>query len=86
MPIIPEKKRTVTMILSKLKPQGGVESAPVHSEQDMGEHSPLKIIAEDMMLAFKNGSIAGLQDALEALVEHVGLEDEEDDKSEESEE
>jgi hypothetical protein len=79
--IIGDQKKNVSVILSKLKPSGAEESAPVKAEDDMGEHSPLKIIAEDMMLAFKNDSIAGLQDALEALMEHVGL-----DGSEESEE
>jgi hypothetical protein len=69
--IIGDQKKNVSVILSKLKPSGGEESAPVKSEDDMGEGSPLKIIAEDMMLAFKNGSIAGLQDALDALLAHA---------------
>jgi hypothetical protein len=82
---IPDKKKTVSVILSKLKPGGGSESAPVQAEKEMGEESPMKIIAEDMMLAFKNGSIAGLQDALEALCEHVGMDYGAGEEAEESE-
>lgn len=80
--IIGDQKKTVSVLLSKIKPSGKEESAPVKSEDDMGEGSPLKIIAEDMMLAFKNDSIAGLQDALDALVAHVQSEDAEQDAAE----
>lgn len=80
--IIGDQKKNVSVILSKLKPSGAEESAPVKSEDDMGDHSPLKIIAEDMMLAFKNDSIAGLQDALDALIAHVESGDEEQDSAE----
>lgn len=81
--IIPEKKKTVSIILSKLKPSGAEQSADVQNEDHLDDHAPLKIIAEDMMLAFKNGSISGLQDALDALVAHVQSEDDEQDQSEE---
>lgn len=79
--IIGDKKKTVSVILSKLKPDGGSSSTPVKSEQQMGDPDPVKIIAEDMMLAFKNGSVLDLQDAISALIAHVQSMDEEQDEA-----
>lgn len=84
--IIPDKKKTVTVILSKLKKGGGVKDAPVLNEAQAGESSELKIIAEDMMMAFKSGSVSDLEAALDALVAKVQADDQVQDSQEDAEE
>lgn len=80
--MIISQKKVASNILSKLKKDGGTKEAPVLSEQKMGEPSDLKIIAEDMMMAFKSGSVLDLEQALDALVAKVQSEDEEEDEQE----
>lgn len=84
--MIISQKKVASNILSKLKKDGGTKEAPVLNEQKMGEPSDLKIIAEDMMMAFKSGSVMDLEQALDALVAKIQSEDEEQDGQEESEE
>lgn len=84
--IIPDRKKTVSIMLSKLKGPSE-QSGEVANEQDIKDDgSPLKMIAEDMMTAMKSGSVMGLQEALDALVSHVQTMDEEQDEKEEGSE
>jgi hypothetical protein len=77
--IIPDKKKAVTVILSKLGKGPGPEVKP---EAGLDEHhEAMKSIAEDIMQAFEDKSAMDLANALEALVREIQAMDEEQDAS-----
>lgn len=79
--IIPDKKKAVTVILSKLRPDGSETRQDVLPEDEMDENdSDLKAIAEDMLHAYESKSASDLVTALKAFISCM-----KDDDSEESE-
>lgn len=77
MPIIGDRKKAVSVILSKMRKDGGtseVETAP-----ESGEHDTYTSFAEDMLEAFKSGSVQRLAASLKAFHEMIADEDEEQD-------
>lgn len=75
--IFPDKKKAVTVILSRFGKDGSSKEMPVKPEE--GEASPVKGIAEDMMQALHDKSVMGLEGALSALISHIQVMDEEQD-------
>lgn len=79
--IIPDKKKAVTVILSKLGKGGDEKSQEVKPESAMGEHQEaMKTIAEDIMQAMQDKSAMDLANALEALVREIQAMDQEQDE------
>lgn len=76
--IIPDKKKAVGLILSKM--HGGVEKqAPIASEEHM-DHGPLHALAEDLLMAVEHKSVQGVVDVFKALQEMDEQQDEEEEK------
>lgn len=72
-----DKKKSVSVILSKLGKDGRTSESEVAHES--GEHNEYTAFAEDMIAAFKDGSVQKLASCLEAFHEMVKEEDEEQD-------
>lgn len=74
--IIPEKKKAVSVILSKFKPDGS-ERTPdieVKPEEEINEHDEsLKAIAEDIMSAVESKSAHDLLVALRAFISECSM-------------
>jgi len=75
--IIPDQKKSVTVILSKLKPEGSKEQEGL-PEEVIDEHMGiLKGIAEDAMQAIKDGSAHDLAVAMKSFWQEMELAEEE---------
>lgn len=80
--IIPDNKKTVSIILSKMKPGGDESRQEVKPEQALDEKDEaLKAIAEDMLQAFEQKSAMDLVMALKAFWHQIQLMDEEQDEA-----
>ncbi|HNJ37813.1 MAG TPA: hypothetical protein PL071_07325 [Nitrosomonas sp.] len=85
--IIPDNKKTVSIILSKMKPGGGESRQDVVPEQAIDDKDEaLKAIAEDMIKAFEDKSAMDLVSALKAFWHQIQLMDEEQDEAQEQSE
>lgn len=79
--IIPDNKKTVSIILSKMKPGGGESRQEMPQEQAIDDKDEaLKAIAEDMIKAFEDKSALDLVSALKAFWHQIQLMDEEQDE------
>lgn len=66
--IIPDNKKTVSIILSKMKPGGRESRQEVKPEQAIDDKDEtLKAIAEEMLKAFEDKSAMDLVSALKAF-------------------
>lgn len=75
MPIVPDKKKAVSVILSKF---GKAGETPVKPEEELNEHDgAMKAIAEDILMAIKSESAHDLMMALKAFDEECDLGQEE---------
>lgn len=84
--IIPDNKKTVSIILSKMKPDGGESRQEVKPEQAIDDKDEtLKAIAEEMLKAFEDKSAMDLVSALKAFWNQIQLADEEQDEQPEAE-
>ena len=84
--IIPDNKKTVSIILSKMKPVGGESRQEVKPEQAIDDKDEtLKAIAEEMLKAFEDKSAMDLVSALKAFWNQIQLADEEQDEQPEAE-
>lgn len=84
--IIPQhKKKAVTVILSRMKPDGSEDMTSVKDEAGH-EDMPYKDIAESFLSAIEGKSVADLSMAIQALADQLKAEDMEQDAAEESEE
>jgi hypothetical protein len=77
--IIPDKKKAVSIILSKMGAGGAEQSAPLKPEEEMGDGAELHAIAEDLLMAVEQKSAAAVKDALQAFLACVQNEDQEQD-------
>lgn len=74
--IIPDKKKAVTVILSKLKPSGGESLTRVKPEEEMDPaQGALKAIAEDLLSAIDSRSASDLAQALGAFMAEIQAQD-----------
>lgn len=64
--IIANKKRAVSMILSKMKSDGSTSETEVAPET--GDHNQYTSLAEDMLQAFKSGSVQELAACLKVIM------------------
>lgn len=82
---LPDKKKAVTMILSRMK--NGVskdlEKKPEESVDSGVKDDAFGSFAEDMMQAFQDKSVMGLAEVLESFFEYIRSKDIEQDKQEE---
>lgn len=78
--IIGDKKRAVSVILSKMKNDGSTSETSVAPES--GDHDEYTSFAEDMLAAFKASSVQELAACLKAFHAMVNEEDEEQDQGE----
>jgi hypothetical protein len=84
--IIPDNKKTVSIILSKMKPGGGESRQEVKPEQAIDDKDEtLKAIAEEMLKAFEDKSAMDLVSALKAFWNQIQISDEEQDEQPEAE-
>lgn len=82
--IIPDdKKKVTTLILSRMKKDGGIQNTEAKPEQSM-EMDPLDAICEDFLHAIGSKSIQGIKDAMNAF--YAAKESGEGDESEENDE
>lgn len=66
--IIPDKKKAVGLILSKMAPDGSEKQMDVKSEEAIGQgDEALHAICEDILMAVKDGSALQLAEALKAF-------------------
>lgn len=78
---LPDKKKTATVILAKMKPDGSQTRQAVKPEVSLNEGDEvLKSIAEDLHYAIKNDSIQGIVEAMKAFWDQIQLKDVEQDK------
>jgi hypothetical protein len=81
--IIPDRKKTVSVILSKLSPEGAERLAQVKPEEEMDSHDDmLKSICEDMLMAFRHDSAHDLMMAMKAFMMKIRAADEIQDERE----
>lgn len=73
--IIPGGRKTVSVILSKMKPNGSEQMGEMKPEESMGEDGSLKTIADDIMMAFQNKSSHDLMTALKAFMKEIQNQD-----------
>lgn len=78
--IIGDKKKAVSVILSKMKPDGGTSESEVAPES--GDHDEYTAFAEDMLSAFKAGSVHDLARCLREFHHMIEEEDEAQDAEE----
>ncbi len=84
--IIPDNKKTVSIILSKMKPGGEESRQEVKPEQAIDDKDEtLKAIAEEMLKAFEDKSAMDLVSALKAFWNQIQISDEEQDEQPEAE-
>lgn len=70
--IIPDKKKTVSVILGKLGKDG--MGTPVKPESDMGSpDAGLRSAAEELMMAIKGDSVDHLMSAMKAFIAEADL-------------
>jgi hypothetical protein len=81
MPIFPDKKKAVNIILSKRRPDGSHSETEVATESD-SDHDVYTACAEDMMAAMRSDSVKYLAQALKAFHDLVKEEDIEQDAGE----
>jgi hypothetical protein len=66
--IIPGNKKTVSVILDRMKPDGSESMSAMKPEEEMDEgDGALKAICEDMMMAFQSQSAHDLMQAMRAF-------------------
>lgn len=64
-----DRKKTVSVLLSRMKPDGTSSEAPAKPELELDDaDASLKSLAEQVMIAFKNESAHDLMLALKAFV------------------
>lgn len=78
--IIGDKKKAVSVILSKMGKDGSVKETNVASES--GEMNEYTAFAEDIISAVENKSVQGLASCLKAFHEMIMDQDEEQDEME----
>lgn len=79
--IIPDRKKAVTVILSKMRGDGSEKSQEVKSEESLDPHNEaLKTISEDILQAISDKSAMDLSTALSALVREIQAQDLEQDQ------
>lgn len=74
--IIPEKKRAVAIMVSRMGGKRPVEAKPEESFGGAGPREDYKAVAEDVLRAIEEKSIDGLASAFEALMQMDESEDE----------
>lgn len=80
---LPDKKKVVSVILAKMKPDGSESHQEVAPEESIGEQDQvIQSIAEDLHAALKSDSIHGIAEALKAFCEYIQEEDLEQDQGE----
>lgn len=86
--IIPDRKKAVGLIISKMKPDGTHENgAEVKNEEEIDEHdSALQAHAEDIINALHNKSASDLARALNNFLEEHDMHEESESPEEEREE
>jgi DNA phosphorothioation-dependent restriction protein DptG len=78
--IIPGGRKTVSVILSKMKPNGTEQMGETRPEEEMnGSDGSLKAIADDIMMAFQSKSSHDLMTALKAFMKEIQNQDLDDD-------
>jgi len=75
--ILNDKKKAVSVILSKMKKDGG--TTEVHVMPEEGEHNEYTAFAEDILHAVEKKSVQSLASCLKAFHEMIMEEDEEQD-------
>lgn len=81
--IIPDRKKAVSVILSKMKPHGMAEGGEVKDEAPVdAKDGALKAIAEDMLMAVEQKSPMDLVNALQAFMSEIEARDLEQDEAE----
>lgn len=66
-----EPKKIATILVNKKNEDGSESSAPMKSESTFGDEDPCGAIAQDVILAVKNGSANDLAVALRGLVDYI---------------
>lgn len=80
--IIPDGKKTATIILSRMKPSGQEALSSEKSEEELSSSdSSLKVIAEDLLQAFQEGSAHDLMMGLKAFMQEIQVQDEKQDQN-----
>ena len=80
----PDKKKTVTVILSKMKPGGEETRQEIKPEESISDTDQiLQSIAEDILQAVSDKSAISLKDALKAFLDQIQLLDHEQDEEQE---
>lgn len=75
------RKRTVTAILSKMRPDGSETMSAIKPESELDEHDEdLKSISEDLLMAVKGDSAHDVMVALKAFWDCIQDADEGQDK------
>lgn len=64
--IIPDKKKTVSVILSRMNQDG--KDGPQMDAKNESSDDPLQGVSEDILMAIKEGSAADLTTALKAFM------------------
>jgi hypothetical protein len=66
--IIPGNRKTVSVILDRMKPDGSERMGEMKPEEEMEEgSSAMKAICEDMIMAFESKSAHDLMEAMKAF-------------------
>jgi hypothetical protein len=72
--IITDKKKTASLILSKMGTNGSEKSQSIKPEEEMNDSDgALKAIAEDMLQAFSDKSAHDLMESMKAFIAELDL-------------